>query len=302
NPGFTAVAVLTLGLGIGANTAIFSVVNAVLLRPLPYKNPDRLVWIWENNLLKNIPINPVSPGNLNDWRYESHVFESLSAWDGENFNLTDHGEPERVLGAKVFADFFEVLGVQPALGRSFLPEEDRVGANPVALLSHGLWQRRFGGDTNILGKTITVDGKSVTVIGITPATQAVPFSLFELWVPFALDARRMVAHGDRFLRPIGRLKPGVTVKQAQAELGGIARRLEQLYPQEDSGAGKRNCLTRGARRDPVPFDPAIVHRNFPAVRAWHRRRSCAGRLRCSIPSRDCSGSFKQLQSFHSRPG
>src|SRR5439155_4278308 len=237
NPGFTAVAVLTLGLGIGANTAIFSVVNAVLLRPLPYKNPDRLVWIWENNLLKNIPINPVSPGNLNDWRYESHVFESLSAWDGENFNLTDHGEPERVLGAKVFADFFEVLGVQPALGRSFLPEEDRVGANPVALLSHGLWQRRFGGDTNILGKTITVDGKSVTVIGITPPTQAVPFSLFELWVPFALDARRMVAHGDRFLRPIGRLKPGVTVKQAQAELGGIARRLEQLYPQENTGAG-----------------------------------------------------------------
>ena len=237
NPGFTAVAVLTLALGIGANTAIFSVVNAVLLRPLPYKNPDRLVWIWENNLPKSIPINPVSPGNLNDWRNESHVFESLSAWDGESFNLTDHGEPERVLGAKVFADFFAVLGVQPALGRSFLPDEDRVGANPVALLSHGLWQRRFGGDTNILGKTITVDGKSVTVIGITPPTQAVPFSLFELWVPFALDARRMVAHGDRFLRPIGRLKPGVTVKEAQAELGGIARRLEHLYPQENTGAG-----------------------------------------------------------------
>src|SRR5437667_3377598 len=237
NPGFTAVAVLTLALGIGANTAIFSVVNAVLLRPLPYKNPDRLVWIWENNLLKNIPINPVSPGNLNDWRNESHVFASLSAWDGENFNLTDHGEPERVLGAKVFADFFEVLGVQPALGRSFLPDEDRVGANPVALLSHGLWQRRLGGDTNILGKALTIDGKSFTVIGITPPTQAVPFSLFELWVPFALDARRMNARGDRFLRPIGRLKAGVTVKQAQAELGGIARRLEQLYPQGNTGAG-----------------------------------------------------------------
>src|SRR6266536_4215208 len=111
NPGFTAVAVFTLALGIGANTAIFSVVNAVLLRPLPYKNPDRLVWIWENNLLKNIPINPVSPGNLNDWRNQSHVFESLSAWEGENFNLTDYGEPERVLGAKVTCEMRAPLWV-----------------------------------------------------------------------------------------------------------------------------------------------------------------------------------------------
>src|SRR6185436_13696879 len=110
-------------------------------------------------------------------------------------------------------------------------------ANPVALLSHGLWQRRFGGDTNILGKTVTLDGRGFTVIGITPATHAVPFNHFELWVPFALDARRMNAHGDRFLRPLGRLKPGATVKQAQAELGGIARRLERLYPQENMGAG-----------------------------------------------------------------
>jgi hypothetical protein len=195
------------------------------------------VWVWENNLPKNIPINPASPGNFNDWRIQSQLFESLSAWEGENFNLTDYGEPVRVLGAKVFADFFDVLQVQPILGRSFLPDEDRAGANPVALLIYGLWQQRFGRDTNILGKTLTVDGKSFTVIGITPPTQAVPFSLFELWVPFALDARRMNAHGDRFLRPIGRLKPGVTIKQARAELGGIARRLEQLYPQENTGAG-----------------------------------------------------------------
>src|SRR5438552_1112562 len=131
NPGFTAVAVLTLG----ANTAIFSVVNAVLLRPLPYQNADRLVWIWENNLSKNIPINLASPGNLSDWRNQNHVLESLSAWEGEDFNLTSEGEPERILGAKVFADFFEVLGVQPILGRSFLSDDDRRGANQVALLS-----------------------------------------------------------------------------------------------------------------------------------------------------------------------
>jgi len=237
NPGFTAVAVLTLALGIGANTAIFSVVNAVLLRPLPYPDAGRLVWIWENNLPKNLPINPASPGNFNDWRNQSRVFENLSAWEGENFNLTDHGEPERVLGAKVFSDFFDVLGVRPTLGRSFLPEEDRAGANPVALLGHGLWQRRFGGDTNILGQALTVDGKRFTIIGIIPHGGGVPFNHFELWVPFALDAARLAAHGDRFLRPLGRLKPGVSIKQAQVELGGIARRLEQAYPQENTGAG-----------------------------------------------------------------
>src|SRR5207247_2576769 len=171
NPGFTAVAVLTLALGIGANTAIFSVVNAVLLRPLPYKNADRLVWIWENNLSKNIPINPASPGNLTDWRNQSHLFESFSAWEGEDFNLTSEGEPERILGAKVFANFFDVLGVQPVLGRNFLAEDDRGGANPVALISQGLWQRRFGGDTNILGQALIVNGKNFTVIGIIPPGQ-----------------------------------------------------------------------------------------------------------------------------------
>ncbi|PYJ96454.1 MAG: ABC transporter permease [Verrucomicrobia bacterium] len=237
NPGFAAVAVLTLALGIGANTAMFSVVNAVLLRPFPFKNPDRLVWIWENNLSKNVPINPASPANLMDWRNQSRVFESLSAWNGESFNLTGEGEPERILGAKVFANFFEVLGVQPILGRTFLADEDRAGANPVALLSYGLWQRRFGGDTNILGKSLTLHGQSFTVIGIMPAGQAVPFNLFEVWVPFALDASRMSRHGDRFLRPIGRLKPGVTIKQAQAEMDTITRRLENLYPQDNTGAG-----------------------------------------------------------------
>jgi putative ABC transport system permease protein len=236
-PGFTAVAVLTLALGIGANTAIFSIVNAVLLRPAPYKNPDRLVWIWENNLSKNMPINPASPGNFNNWREQSRSFESLSAWEGENFNLSDEGNPESVLGTKTFANLLQVLGIQPVLGRAFRPDDDQAGATPVALLSYGLWQRRFGGETNILGKTLTVDGKAITVIGIVPGNQAVPFNKFELWIPFALDAQRANSHGDRFLRTIGRLKPGITLKQAQTELAGIARRLEQIYPLENTGAG-----------------------------------------------------------------
>jgi predicted permease len=237
SPGFTVVVVGTLALGIGATTAIFSVVNAILLQPLPYSNGDRLVWIWENNLSKNIPINPASPGNLNDWRSQSRLFERLSAWEGQSFNLTSRGTPERVLGARVFADFFDVVGIRPALGRTFHPEEDRAGAGAVALLSHGFWQRRFGGDPSILGRTITVDGKTFTVIGIIPSGQTVPFNLFELWIPFALDADHMGAHGERFLRPVGRLKRGVSVRQAQAELGAIARRLEELYPLENTGAG-----------------------------------------------------------------
>jgi putative ABC transport system permease protein len=237
NPGFTAVVVLTLALGIGANTAIFSVVNAILLRPFPYKNANRLVWIWENNLAKNIPMNPASPANLTDWRDQNHVFESLSAWDGQDFNLTDGGEPERVLGGRVFANFFEVLGVRPVLGRTFRAEEDRAGGDRVVLLSHGLWQRRFGGDTNVLGKTLTVHGNSFTVIGVMPAGQAAPFSRFELWIPFALDAGRLNDHGDRFLRAIGKLKDGVTIRQAQAEMDTIAGRLEKLYPQSNTGAG-----------------------------------------------------------------
>ena len=236
-PGFTAVALLTLALGIGANTAIFSVVDAVLLRPLPYEGGDRLVWVWENNLSKGMPLNPASPGNLNAWRNETSVFESISAFDGQSFNLTDHGVPQRVIGGKVFADFFDVFGIRPALGRTFRHDEDRAGADPVVLLSHGLWQRRFGGDPSIVGRSITIDGKSHAVVGVIQGGQPVPLSLFELFIPFALDAAQADSHAERFLRPIGRLKPGVTVAQAQAELGAVARRLEQLHPQDNAGAG-----------------------------------------------------------------
>src|SRR5262245_60520383 len=133
SPGFTAVVILTLALGIGANSAIFAVVNAVLLRPAPYKTPERLVWVWENNLSKNIQISPISAGNFSDLREQNRVFENLSAWNALDFNLTGQGEPERVLGARVFWNFFEVLGIRPALGRTFLAEEDRPGAPSVVL-------------------------------------------------------------------------------------------------------------------------------------------------------------------------
>src|SRR2546428_7513028 len=180
---------------------------------------------------------PASTGNCTEWRNQNQQFESVSAWDGKSFNLSDDGEPERILGAKVFANFFDVLGVEPLLGRTFLPNEDQPGGNQVALVSHGLWLRRFGGATNVLGQTLTLNGERFTVIGIMPAAQAVPFNLFELWVPFGLEASAMHDHGSRFLRPIGRLKPAVTVKQAQAEMDTISRRLEKLYPQNNTGAG-----------------------------------------------------------------
>ncbi len=254
NPGFTAVAVLTLALGIGANTAIFSVVNAVLLRPAA-KNADRLVWIWENNLAKNIAINPASPANFIDWRNQNHVFESLSAWEGESFNLTGEGEPEHVLGAKVFANIFDLLGVKPLLGRTFLADEDRQGADQVVLVSYGLWQRRFGGETNIIGKRISLHGQSFNVIGIIPGAQAVPFNHFDVWIPFALEAAKLENRGDRFLRAMGRLKPGVTIKQAQAEMDTITRRLANLYPESNTGAGVRiiplNEMFAGEMRAPL---------------------------------------------------
>ena len=168
-PGFTLVAVITLALGIGANTAIFSVVNAVLLRPLPFKEPDRLVMIREMKL-PQFPEFSVSPGNFLDWKRQNTVFERLVAIRGASFNLIGAGDPEQVFGWRVTDGFFAMLGAQPQLGRDFLPEEDQPGRANVVLLSHGFWQRRFGGDPKILNRTITLSSQSYTVIGVMPAT------------------------------------------------------------------------------------------------------------------------------------
>src|SRR5215212_1995817 len=189
NPGFTAVAVIALALGVGANSAIFSVVNTVLLSPLPYKDSERLVMIWEKGSLDVFPLNSVSAANFFDWREQNQVFEGMALLAWGDFNLTGVGEPERIEGRRVSVNLFHLLGVEPQLGRSFLPEEDQPGAGRVVILSHGLWQRRFGSDPGIAGKALTLNGRSYTVVGVMPQDFRFPGRQDEMWVPIAFSSQ-----------------------------------------------------------------------------------------------------------------
>jgi len=242
SPGFTYIAVLALALGIGANTAIFSVVNTVLLRPLPYKTPDRLVWLWETSPRNDIPKEVASYPNFNDWRQQNQSFEAVTAFTNTSPSLTgSDGEPERLPGAAVLGDFYTVLGVEPALGRKFLPEENEEGKHRVVILSHGLWQRNFGGDARIVGQQIGVNNNQYTVVGVMPPDFQHPNPEarrpVEMWVPLAVsDVMRNGRRSD-FLSVIARLKPGVSVEQASAEMTTIASRLEQQYPDTNSAWG-----------------------------------------------------------------
>jgi putative ABC transport system permease protein len=233
-PGFTLIAVVTLALGVGATTAIFSVVNGVLLRPLPFKDPDRLMMIRETKI-PQFPEFSVSPGNFLDWRSQNTVFERLVALRGASFNLIGTGDPERLRGTGVSDGFFAMLGVQPEIGRDFLPEEDQPGHNNVVILSHGLWQRRFGGDANILHQAITLDGASYSVIGVMPASFRLEGPGAELWTPMAFTAQQAQNHGGHSLAAIGQLKPGVTLEQARTEMSAIAGRLAAQYPDVNTG-------------------------------------------------------------------
>jgi putative ABC transport system permease protein len=232
-PGFTAVVVLTLALGIGANTAIFSVVNAVLLKPLPYRNAERLVWV-AGNVRGGTNRASVSPADFVDYRAQNTVFEEFAASLSVPFpvNLTGAGEPERLTGSLVTANYFRAFGVVPARGRVFGAEEERAGPEPVIVLSDGLWKRRFGGDPSIVGKTLTLDGKAVTVVGIAPPEFQYPAGT-ELWVPLDFDTPEMKARSAHFFRPIGLLKPGVSIEQARAETDLIAGRLAEQYPESN---------------------------------------------------------------------
>ncbi len=236
-PGFTMVAVIALAIGIGANTAIFSAVNAILLRPLPYDAPDRLVYIWDSNPSIGFPRFSSSALNFSDWRRQSKSFEYLCALLSWNLNMTGRGEPERLQGARASADIFPMLGVKPLLGRTFLPEEDQAGKNRVVLLSEVLWQRRFGADRNVIGQAITLNGESYTIIGIIPPEFRVP-NQSELWIPAALDELQL-RRGNHLLGVMARLKPDVTIEQAQTEMSGIARNLELQYPDTNKGWGVR---------------------------------------------------------------
>jgi putative ABC transport system permease protein len=241
NPGFTLIAVVTLALGIGANTAIFSVVNAVLLRALPYPEPGRLVRFWESNPGRGWLDFAASAPNFADWRKQQSVCEQLAAYELNTFNFTGSGEPERVAGVRVTANFFSTLGVTPAHGRSFLPEEEQSGRNRVAILSDGLWRRRFGAEENLLGRQIQMNGESYTVVGVMPPRfQLTPG--MELWTPLTLDPAVQPQRANRSihnLSVIGRLKPDVSLAQAQAAMDTFARQLEQQYPASNTGWGVR---------------------------------------------------------------
>jgi predicted permease len=235
NPGFTLIAVITLALGIGANAAIFSVVNAVLLRPLPFKEPDRLVIIKETRL-PQCPEYSVASGNFLEWKKQNTVFERLAAYHGQTYNLIVTGYPEAIAGAEVSDGFFAMLGAQPLLGRDFLPEEYQRGSDNAVILSHGLWQTRFAGASDVLNKTLTLSGKSYTVIGVMPAT--LHFGgpeLGALWTPMAFTEGDARNHGGHSLGALGQLRHGVTVEQARAEMIAISGRLAAQYPESNTG-------------------------------------------------------------------
>ncbi len=233
NPGFTAVAVLTLALGIGANTAIFSVVNAVLLRPLPYPNSDRLVFLAEDS--EQIHEMSIAYPNYLDWRQQNHVFDELAIFQTPNFILTGAERPERVPGLNVSANFLATLGVAPLLGRDFRADEDNPGARPAAIMSYGLWKRALGGSPDVIGKSTTLSGTAYTVVGILPATFNF-YSQPDVLVPIGLGAKDLMERGDHpGIYGVARLKPGVSVAKAQTEMSTIARRLEQEYPKTNTG-------------------------------------------------------------------
>ena len=246
HPGFTAIAVITLALGIGANTAMFSVINAVLLRPLPYHEPARLVTIWEESPERGMYEMPVSFANLRDWVDQNHTFEQISAYTFSNLNLTGAGEPARLGAVRASANLFSLVGAAPQLGRTFLPDEDKEGANHVVILGHALWRKRFGSDSAIVGRSVTLNNQSYTVVGVMSSRFQFPVGFgymgkvlndpIDLYVPIAASSAE-TRRGNYSFFAIGRLKPSVTIDQARAEMTTIEGRLEQQYPDGNTGIG-----------------------------------------------------------------
>jgi predicted permease len=234
SPGFTVIVILTLALGIGANTAIFSVVNAVLLAPLPYSQPSQLVMVWTSNLPKGYKISPVSGGEFAEWKSGNNIFSDMAASRDAIYTLTGAGEPQDVIGYQFSADYFRLLGTAPELGRTFLEEEDRAGGPNVVVLGDAIWRRTFGADANIVGKSITLSGKPFTVVGVMPPDFRYP-QLTELWTPLGLKPSFLTNYDDTALRIMARLKPGVTLQQAQAQMDSIEQRVAQQHPQTDRG-------------------------------------------------------------------
>ncbi len=256
-PGFSATVVLILAFGIGANTAIFTLIHALLLRPLPYHEPERLVILSERSPV----LDEMSVAYLNflDWREQNQAFEGMTATRYQNYNWTSGERPERVQAAQTSADMFSVLGVQPLLGRGYRAADDRPGADPVAVLSYAFWQTRLGGDPAVLERNLTLDGQNYTVVGVMPASFRFPpfFQQVDLWVPLGLRADDMQQRGNHpGIYVIARLKPGVASEQARADMDLIARRLSQLYPDTNANNGvQAMSLHKRITRD---FRPALL--------------------------------------------
>jgi putative ABC transport system permease protein len=229
SPAFSLVAMLTFAIGIGVNAAVFSVFNGVILRSLPYPDAGRITMVWMDNRPQNIKEDITSYPNYRDWRDQSSSYAHLAAFTDSAFNLTGADQPERLNGAMATANFFEVMGVRPILGRLFTEAQESPGNDAIVVLSYGLWQRKFGGTSSVLGQTITLNGRPHEIIGVMPGTLRVPAQA-ELWKPLAPDENARQARGSFWLPVIGRLKSGVSVEQAQSEMTAIASRLEQEYP------------------------------------------------------------------------
>lgn len=234
NPGFTIVAVLALALGIGATTTIFSVVDAVLLKPLPYTDPGKLVVVREKRL-PQFPDFSTAPGNFISWQQDNSVFQQMGALAYSSFNLIGVGEPERLIGGKVTDGFFAMLGVRPQIGRDFNSSEQQTGQEHVAIISDGLWKNRFGAVTSIVGRTLNLDGIDYSVIGIMPPGFVFNNEPCDIWTPMAFTAKDAGQHGGHYMFSIGRLKPGVTLEQARQDLTRIASNLEQQFPNSNKG-------------------------------------------------------------------
>ncbi|HEX8140375.1 MAG TPA: ABC transporter permease [Pyrinomonadaceae bacterium] len=239
NPGFTLVAVFTLALGIGANSAIFSLVNGLLLRPLPYQDAERLVIIWTHSPGANVAQDWPSPGQFMAVKSQSSVFEEIAIAQGTSVNMTGRAEPERIGVIRTSSNLFTLLGARPLLGRLLLPQEDSPGQQPAVILSHGLWQRRFGSDPNVLGQSVTLNGKPYQIVGVMPADfllnkEVLPtvggVEQAEMLLPLPMGEKELASQGDENYNVLARLKPGATLQQAQAQLDSAVRQLEQQFP------------------------------------------------------------------------
>ncbi len=291
SPGFSLIAILTLALGIGANTAIFSVVNAVLLRPLPLAEPARLVELFESKPFPAGFLGSVSAANLRDWREQNTTMEGLAASQGQSFALQGKNSPERVSGEVVSTNYFQVLGARPLLGRTFLEDEDRAGATTVFVISEGLWRARFSADPAIVGRSVSLDGRACTVIGVMPESFRFPSARCQLWAPLVLTPPEWAARGNHGLQVIGRLRAGASLAQAQANLTAVAHSIAQKFPDEQSDRSVKliplqEALTRQSRTSLLVLlgSVACVLLIASANLANLLLARSSGRSRCGSPS------------------